>query len=108
MVQEGKNPIAVAWLTAEVGVQSLAQHSGLKILHCYSCSVGHSCGSDSVSGLRTSICRQGSHEKKEEFEMNEPFATSGLVQLIGTEYSMEHMIANASSKFLSQVTTGGQ
>ena len=40
--------------------------------------------------------------------MNEPFATSGLVQLIGTEYSMEHMIANASSKFLSQETTGGQ
>ena len=35
-----KNPTAVAQITVEVQVQSLAQHSGLSIQHCFSCDVG--------------------------------------------------------------------
>ena len=32
-------------------VQSLVQHSGLRIRHCHSCSVGGNCGSDRIPGL---------------------------------------------------------
>ena len=38
------------------------QHSGLTILHCHSCSIGH--GSDSVPGSGTSICLKCSQKMK--------------------------------------------
>ena len=47
MAQWVKNLTAGAKVTAEVWVQSPAQHSELK---------GHACGSNSVPGQRTSIC----------------------------------------------------
>ena len=52
---------AVAWVAAEVWVQSLAQHSELRIQYC------RSCGLDSVPGPGTSICRRCGHKilKKE-------------------------------------------
>ena len=44
-------------------VQSLAQHSGLRILDCGNCGMGCSCSSDLIPGLGASIwCRWG-HKK---------------------------------------------
>ena len=41
--------------------------SGLRIWHCHSCGVGHSCGSDSIPGLGTSIRhRCGKEGRKKE------------------------------------------
>lgn len=37
-------------------VQAPTQHSGLKIRHCQSWNVGHSCGSDLIPGLGAFIC----------------------------------------------------
>ena len=48
----------------ETQVWSLAQHSGLRIWHCCSCSVGHSCSSDLIPGLGTP-CAMGWPKKKE-------------------------------------------
>ena len=47
---------AAAWVTAEAWVWSLVWHGGLRIWHCYSCGIGHSCSSDLLPGLGTSIC----------------------------------------------------
>ena len=57
MVQWVKNLISVAQIAAEVWVRSLAWHSGLKntvLRHLRH--KGHSCGSDSVPSLGTSVC----------------------------------------------------
>ena len=48
VVQCVKNPTAAAQVTAEARVQSLAQHSGLRIKCCHSYRVGRSCGSNSI------------------------------------------------------------
>ena len=53
MVQWVKNLTVAVRVTAETQVPSLAQHSGLKDLHCCRCSVGLSYGSGSVPGPRT-------------------------------------------------------
>ena len=39
-------------------------HRGLRIQGCHSCGVGHSCGSDSISGPGTSMC-YGCCQKKD-------------------------------------------
>ena len=41
------------WCLGSTGsqVQSLAQHSGLRIQRCFSCGLGHDCRSDLISGL---------------------------------------------------------
>ena len=54
----------MAWVTAEMQVQSLAQCSGLSIQHCPNCSIGPTCGSDSIPGLGTSIGLRCSQKKK--------------------------------------------
>jgi len=51
-----KNLGAVARVTVETWVWSLAWHSGLRIWHCHSFSIG--CSSDSVLDSGTSICRR--------------------------------------------------
>ena len=38
-------------------------HSRLRIQHCCSCGVGHSCGLDSIPGLGMSICYECGHKK---------------------------------------------
>ena len=48
MAQWVKNLTAVALVAAEAWVQSPTQCSGLKIQHCHSCVVGHSCSLDSL------------------------------------------------------------
>ena len=50
VVQRVKNQTAVALVTLEAWVGSLAPHSGLRIQHCHSCSAGSSCSSDSIPG----------------------------------------------------------
>ena len=52
MVQWVKNLTAVTWVVAEVWVQSLIQFSELKDWYC------RTCGSHSIPGLGTSICRR--------------------------------------------------
>ena len=59
-----KNLTTAAWVAVEVRVQSLAQHSGLKVQHCHHCGLGLSCGLDSILGPGTSIC---SFKKKKKF-----------------------------------------
>ena len=41
---------------------SIPQHSRLRIWHCCSYGVGHSCNSDSISGQGTSICHGCGHK----------------------------------------------
>ena len=43
------------WCLGNAGmqVQSLARHSGLRIQHCHSCSLGHNYGLDLIPGLGT-------------------------------------------------------
>ena len=54
-----------AWVTAEVQVLSLAGCSELRSRCCCSCGIGHSCGSDSIPGLGSSICcRCGQRNKQ--------------------------------------------
>lgn len=49
---------------ARTQVPSLAQHNRLRIQHCYSCGIGCSCISHSISGLGTSICCRCGQKKK--------------------------------------------
>ena len=37
-------------------VWSLAWHSGLRLQHCHTCSIDHSCSSDLIPGPGTSVC----------------------------------------------------
>ena len=64
MVQWVKNLTAVAQVTTEAWVQSLAQHSGLKDLELSELRIGHSCSLDSLSGPGTSKCHGCGHLKK--------------------------------------------
>ena len=64
MAQWVKNPTAVAWVTLEAQVRSLAWHMGQRIQCCCSCCIGHSFGSGSVSGLGTSICCRYGYKKR--------------------------------------------
>ena len=67
--------IAVAQVTVEVWVQSLAQHSGLKGSSVATAAVlGCSCGSDSTPGLGTSMYHRCGHKifKKKEKEIKLP------------------------------------
>ena len=60
MAQWVRNPAAVALVTEEAQVQSLAGCSRLKdpaLLQL----LGQNCGSDSVPGLGTSICHRCGH-----------------------------------------------
>ena len=59
MVQWVKNPTVAAQVAAEEQVQSLAQHSGLRI-----CGVGHNCALDSVPAPGTSIFHGYSHKNR--------------------------------------------
>jgi len=61
VVQQVKN-LAVSVVT---WVQSLAQWSGLRILHCCTYSIGHSCSLDSNPGPGTSICHGCGQKKKD-------------------------------------------
>ena len=61
MGQQVKDP---ALPLEAVRVQPPVWHSGLKILHHRDFGIGHSCGSDSVPGLGTSICH-GCGQKRE-------------------------------------------
>ena len=62
--------LTAAQVTVEAWVQSSALCSELRIQHCFSCSVGHSCSSDSIPGLRTSTCHRCSCKKqKQKFNM---------------------------------------
>ena len=45
-------------------VRSPAQHSGLRIRCCHSCSFGGSCGLNLISGLETSICHEAAKKEK--------------------------------------------
>ena len=47
----------------ELGQEFLLWHSGLRIWHCCSCGLGHSCTLDLTPGLGTSIC-YGCKKKK--------------------------------------------
>lgn len=49
--------LMIQLVSAEVLAWSVACLSGLRIQHCYSCSVGHSSGSDSTTGPVISICQ---------------------------------------------------
>ena len=55
MAQWVKNPTAMAQVTAEMRVRSLARPG-----------IGHSCDSDAVPGLGTFICHGCGQEKKKE------------------------------------------
>ena len=68
VVQWVKNPTAEAQVAGEAQVWSLAQCSGLRLQHCRSCSISHSCCLDSLTGLGTSIYRGCSHKKKKKKE----------------------------------------
>ena len=59
-----KNSPAVTQVTEEIQFWSLAHCSGLRIQHCYSCGIGCSCISHSISGLGTSICCRCGQKKK--------------------------------------------
>ena len=50
-------------------VQSLAQHSGLRIWCCHSCSLGHSCGSNLIPGLGTPYALGGGQKRKKREEI---------------------------------------
>ena len=67
MAQWVEKPTIAAWVTAEVQVCALAQCSGLRDWCCHSCGTGHSCSSDSVPGLATSVCCGCSHKIFEHF-----------------------------------------
>lgn len=45
-------------------IQSPARHSGLRIPHCHSCSVGCNCGWDLIPGPGTSYATESPKEKK--------------------------------------------
>ena len=51
-------------LSLAARVQSLTQPRGLRIQSCHSGGVGCSCGSNSISGLETSICHRCGQKKK--------------------------------------------
>ena len=66
MAQKVKDPVlsqVAAQVTDEGQVQPPAQYSGLRIQSCGSCGVGHTCGSDSIPGLETSLCLRCGHKK---------------------------------------------
>ena len=51
-------------ISVEAPVPSLAQCSRLRIQHCWSCGIGHCCGSDLISGLGTSYTVGDQKRKK--------------------------------------------
>lgn len=65
MAQGAENPTILAFLTAEVWVQSLARRSGLKIQSKIATAVGGlSSSSVSIPDLGTSMCCGCSHNKQ--------------------------------------------
>ena len=68
-----KNLTTVAWVTAEVPVWSPVWNSGLKDTALLPKGLGHSCGSDSIPGLGTSICHGAVIKKKKKPPSNSGF-----------------------------------
>ena len=68
-MQSVKNPTAVGW------VQFLARCSGLRIQRCRSCSIGGSCGLDSIPGPGTSIATGADIKKKKKKERKKKWAS---------------------------------
>ena len=58
----GKESAAMAWVTLEVWVPSLAWHSGLKDPMWPQLCVVCNCGVNSIPGLGTSLCHWSSHK----------------------------------------------
>ena len=63
VVQWAEYPAEVARVPVEVLIWTLAQRSGLRLWHCHGCGEGHSCSSDSITDLGTSICLGCGHKK---------------------------------------------
>ena len=71
LVQWVKNLTAMPQVAAEAQVGSLAWCSELRILHCCSCGIGHSCGLNPIPGLGTSIwCGWSKKKEKKEKKRN--------------------------------------
>ena len=61
VAQQVKNPaLSLQWCRFDPQPQC----SGLRIWHCHSCGIGHSCGSDWIPGPGTSIRHECSQKKK--------------------------------------------
>ena len=56
-----------------------AQHSELRIQHCYIHIVGHNCGSDLILGPGISYAAARRKKKKKIFEKRKPFTVGGNV-----------------------------
>ena len=56
---------------AGMRVRSPAQHRGLKILHCRSCSLGCNCGLNLIPGLGTPCAERRPKKEEKEKELNE-------------------------------------
>ena len=56
--------LMIQLVSVALPVRSLAWCKGLRIQHGHSCSIGHRCSSDLISGLGTYICSRCSQKRK--------------------------------------------
>ena len=62
-------------VSVRIWVQSLPLLRELRIQHCLSCSVGHSCSSNLTPGQGTFICHRCSHKKTKRKEDKDVYKT---------------------------------